>query len=168
MAPKSVPVPMITRVRLKNFRSIAECDVELGPLTILVGPNGSGKSNFVKALDFVADALSNGLESAVRRQGGMDSVVSRWALEDPDATLRIGLEVDLPKERQGKYALTLRRTSAGGFRLAEESCEVVVSRSPFKTERFVVDEQRGQWTNTRGYVSDPRRGLTSRVLLISA
>ena len=39
----------ITRVRLKNFTSIASCDVALRPLTFLVGPNGSGKSNFLDA-----------------------------------------------------------------------------------------------------------------------
>jgi AAA15 family ATPase/GTPase len=49
MSPRSTPVPMITRVRLRNYRSIAECDVQLGPLTILVGPNGSGKRNFLCA-----------------------------------------------------------------------------------------------------------------------
>ena len=27
--------------RVKNYKSIAQCDVRLGPLTILVGPNGS-------------------------------------------------------------------------------------------------------------------------------
>ena len=53
MAPKSVPVPMLRRVRLTSFRSIAECDVELGPLTLLVGPNGSGKSNLLHALDVI-------------------------------------------------------------------------------------------------------------------
>jgi AAA15 family ATPase/GTPase len=44
------PAPFISRVRLKNFKSIAECDVRLGPLTMLIGPNGSGKSNFLQAL----------------------------------------------------------------------------------------------------------------------
>jgi hypothetical protein len=34
-------VPFISRVTLRNYKSIAECDVSLGPL----GPNGSGKSN---------------------------------------------------------------------------------------------------------------------------
>jgi predicted ATPase len=87
MAPKSVPVPMITRVRLKNFRSIAECDVTLGPLTILVGPNGSGKSNFLHALDFLSDALRDGLESALESRGEMDSLLSRWVLDDPEAAL---------------------------------------------------------------------------------
>ena len=38
--------PFLHRVKLRNYKSIARCDVELGPLGILVGPNGSGKSNF--------------------------------------------------------------------------------------------------------------------------
>ncbi len=38
--------PFINRVKLRNYKSIAQCDVSLGPLAILVGPNGSGKSIF--------------------------------------------------------------------------------------------------------------------------
>src|SRR5579862_894804 len=48
--------PFISRVRLKNYKSIADCDVALGPLTILIGPNASGKSNFLDALAFLARA----------------------------------------------------------------------------------------------------------------
>src|SRR3954471_22713504 len=127
MAPKSVPVPMIRRVRLQNFRSIGECDVTLGPLTILVGPNGSGKSNFLHALDFLSDAVNNGLETAVRRRGGMNSLLSRWALDDPTAMLSIEVELTLSEARQGGYRLALRRTEAGGFRIDEERCRVTVA-----------------------------------------
>ena len=44
--------PFLTRVKLRNYKSIARCDVELGPLAILVGPNAAGKSNFLDALAF--------------------------------------------------------------------------------------------------------------------
>ena len=50
--------PFLTRVRIKNYKSIAACDVKLGNLAFLVGPNGSGKSNFLDALRFVADMLN--------------------------------------------------------------------------------------------------------------
>lgn len=53
-----LPLPFITRPRLKNFRSIAECDVELGPLTVLAGYDAAGKSNFLDALRFVQAAPS--------------------------------------------------------------------------------------------------------------
>ncbi len=41
---------MLKRIRIENYRSIGEVDVELGPLTVLVGQNGSGKTNFVDAI----------------------------------------------------------------------------------------------------------------------
>ena len=47
---------LLTRVRLRNYKSIAACDVSPAPLSFLVGPNGSGKSNFLDALRFVAEA----------------------------------------------------------------------------------------------------------------
>ena len=53
---------MITRVEIKNYRSIAHADVTMKSLTVLVGRNGSGKSSFVDALKFVRDALQLGLE----------------------------------------------------------------------------------------------------------
>lgn len=65
------PVPFISRVRLKNYKSIAECDVRLGPLTILVGPNGSGKSNFVDALAFLSRAVATTPAEAIESRGGL-------------------------------------------------------------------------------------------------
>ena len=37
----------LTRVVLRNYKSIAGCEVALGPLTFLVGPHGAGTSNFL-------------------------------------------------------------------------------------------------------------------------
>ena len=54
--------PFLTRVRVKGYKSITACDVEPGKLSFLVGPNGSGKSNFLDAIRFVAEALSDSPE----------------------------------------------------------------------------------------------------------
>lgn len=161
MAPKSVPVPMIRRVRLHNFRSIADCDVELGPLTLLVGPNGSGKSNFLHALDFLSDALNNGLESAVRRRGGMNSLLSRWALNDPEATLRIEVDLDLAEQRSGTFALALRRTTSGGFKVAEEAVSVTAPSLTNVERRFHVGASGS--TTWVGPVFGPRLGIDPHV-----
>ena len=48
---------LLARVALRNYKSIAACDVRPAQLTFLVGANGCGKSNFLDALRFVADAL---------------------------------------------------------------------------------------------------------------
>ena len=47
---------MLTRLMVKNFKSIGEpgIDIELRPLTVFVGPNGGGKSSILEALAFLA------------------------------------------------------------------------------------------------------------------
>ncbi|MBL8753128.1 MAG: AAA family ATPase [Planctomycetes bacterium] len=67
---------MFRRLTIKNFRSIATAEVDLGSFTVVVGPNGSGKSNFVDALVFLRD-LGNDAEAAVAGRGGIGSVVRR-------------------------------------------------------------------------------------------
>lgn len=64
----------LKRVRIRNYKSIAECDVELGWLTLVVGRNGAGKSNFLDALRFVADSLDTSLDHALRARGGLAAV----------------------------------------------------------------------------------------------
>ena len=71
------PVPFISRVRIRNYKSIAECDVRLGPLTVLVGPNAAGKSNFLDALAFTARALETTPAEALDERGGLREVLRR-------------------------------------------------------------------------------------------
>ncbi len=84
-------LPMrLTRLRVKNFRSIADIDIPLSPLTVLVGPNGSGKSNVVDVLRFVRDVFARGLDQAVMDREGM-GVIQRWGTEG----IEIGVTVEL-------------------------------------------------------------------------
>ena len=64
----------ITHIRAKNYRSIRELDMELGPLTVLVGPNASGKSNVLDVLRFLRDMFYHDLDTAVSRRDGIDSI----------------------------------------------------------------------------------------------
>jgi len=68
---------VIRRVVLRNYKSIAACDVQLAPLTFLVGANGSGKSNFLDAMRFVADSLRTSLDHALRDRGTIKEVRRR-------------------------------------------------------------------------------------------
>lgn len=51
---------MITHVRIQNFRSFLDAEVDLQPFSLVVGANGSGKSNLLK---FFA-AISGDVQSA--------------------------------------------------------------------------------------------------------
>lgn len=49
---------MITKVIIKNFKSIKNLEIELAPLTILIGPNGSGKTSILEAIALMSQASS--------------------------------------------------------------------------------------------------------------
>ena len=112
----------IKRVILKNYKSIAACDVRLGPLTFLVGRNGAGKSNFLDALRFVADALNSSLDHAVRDRGGINDVRRRSRGHPNHFSIR--LEFTLPEGAIGHYAFRIGTRSPGGYEVQTEECVI--------------------------------------------
>ncbi len=73
--------PFLRRVRIRGYKSIAFCDVNLEPLTILVGRNASGKSNFLDALAFLRDIVRFGVNEAVKRHGGVETILCRLSAD---------------------------------------------------------------------------------------
>ncbi|HYW11475.1 MAG TPA: AAA family ATPase [Longimicrobium sp.] len=115
-------VCLIRRVVIRNYKSIAACDVELGPLTFLVGPNGSGKSNFLDALRFVSDSLRYSLEHALRDRGGIDEIRRRSA--GTAANIAIRVDFHLPDGGgSGHYALEIGGTR-DSVEIQHEECRV--------------------------------------------
>ncbi len=49
---------MLTRVRVRGYKSLHDVDVRLNPLTVLCGPNSSGKSNFLDALRLLSGIVT--------------------------------------------------------------------------------------------------------------
>ena len=116
-----VRVPhFLQRVKLKNYKSIAACDVQLGPLTFLVGPNGSGKSNFLDALHFVRDALVGSLDNALNERGGLNEVRRRSSGHPTHFGVR--LEFQLASGQAGYYAFNVGARPAGGYEVQREEC----------------------------------------------
>jgi predicted ATPase len=120
----------VTRVVLKNYKSIAVCDVRLQPLTFLVGPNGAGKSNFLDALRFVADALRTSLDHALRDRGGINEVRRRSSGHPTHFGVR--LEFVLPSGSSGHYSFRIGARPRGGFEVQNEECYL---RGPGALER---------------------------------
>jgi predicted ATPase len=56
---KQQVVRPIHRWRLRHFKSVAEADVELAPLTVLVGANSSGKSSLLQSMLLVSQAAQS-------------------------------------------------------------------------------------------------------------
>ncbi|NED12271.1 AAA family ATPase [Streptomyces sp. SID9124] len=111
----------LTRVRLRHYRSIAEADVSLGQLLLLVGPNGSGKSNFLDALRLLSDSLQTSLDQALRSRGGVAEVRRRSTGHPTHFSL--DLEFRGPGY-EGEYGFEVAAVPGGGFRVSRENCGV--------------------------------------------
>ncbi len=115
--------PFLERVRIKNYKSIARCDVKLGPLTILVGRNGAGKSNFLEALRFVTESLETSLDHAIKARGGVRAV-RRHSTGHPH-NFAIRLDMHLSEERFASYAFEVRAEKREGFSVKREKLDIV-------------------------------------------
>ena len=119
--------PFLTRVILKNYKSIAGCDVRLPPLCFLVGRNGAGKSNFLDALRLVSDALNTSLDHALRDRSGINEVRRRSAGHPTHFGIR--LEFRLSDETYGFYAFRVGSQKEGGFEVQQEECRIYENKA---------------------------------------
>ncbi len=126
----------VTRVELKNYKSISTCSVRLHPLVFLVGPNGSGKSNFLDALRFVADALRTSLDHALRNRGGIGEVRRRSA--GHPTHFAILLDFSLPTGQEGTYWFRIGARQHGGFEVQTEECVIRAPEALSRAEYFKV------------------------------
>jgi predicted ATPase len=115
--------PFLRRVKLWHYKSIAECDVELQRLTLLVGRNGSGKSNFLDAIRFVAEGLETSLDHALKSRGGIGEVRRRSTGHPHNFAME--LELNLPNWQVATYAFEISAREKGGFRVKSESLKIV-------------------------------------------
>jgi len=85
----------IRTLRVKNFKSLKDLNIELGPFNVLVGPNNAGKSNILDALIFIYDRARYGLPQALQhRRGGFRHVF--WKGLRDEIEMQISMKAILP------------------------------------------------------------------------
>src|SRR3990170_3817861 len=115
-------IPCIQQVQIRNYKSIAQISVNLELFTVLVGPNGAGKSNFIDALAFVQECLSESVELAFKNRGGIAAVRRRSAGHPTHIGIR--LVVDLDEATTADYAFEIAAKPTERFNVARERCIV--------------------------------------------
>ena len=143
------PRTMITRIWARNFKSIKELDLELGPLTVLVGPNASGKSNVLDILRFVREALSGRLGSAVADRHGIGSIRTSTPRRD-DHDVEVGFEAQT-KDSEIEHGFVLGGP-IGSYQVKRE--RVVVTYSDPQYEPIELEFQDGQMVKPWGLNAD--------------
>lgn len=62
----------LSKIQIKNFKSIKEASLTLQPLNLLLGANGAGKSNFVQFFQLVNQLYEKRLQTYVASHGKAD------------------------------------------------------------------------------------------------
>lgn len=131
---------MIKKVWAKNYRSLADVQVDLDPVTILVGQNGSGKSNLVDVLRFIYDSLRLGLDSAIINRSGM-STLRRWSSKGRPYDVEVGLQIETDAF-WGSYTFTLGSERRGEYSVKRESCHIKDAQGP---NEAIFETHNGNW-----------------------
>ena len=120
----------LSRIVLRGFKSIKECDLELNALNVLIGPNGAGKSNFISFFRLIQKLLEGNLQLHVSKQGG------------PDALLHFG--------RKNTTSLSAELYFGNNhYNFALEPTQD--HRMAFAGEKFFLDNQ-GDWKAQSGHL----------------
>ncbi len=124
---------MITLLKVRNYKSLENVELPLGPLHVLVGPNNSGKSNLFDVFQFLNDLAVIGGQAVLSR-GGFSQIV--WG---GDVKRTISFEVharlkngDAQKDDELTYYLEL----GGGpqlFAIAKERLTIAAGPKGKKT-----------------------------------
>ncbi|MFA6091942.1 MAG: AAA family ATPase [Elusimicrobiota bacterium] len=152
----------ISRITLRNYKSIARCAVDLRPLIFLVGPNGSGKSNFLDALRLVTESLNTSLEHALRERSGINEV--RRRSEGHPTHFGIRLDLRLPKNRTAHYAFEVGAKPKGGFAVQHEECRVFSPDALGKTDFYEVESGKMKATSLSAHPP----AMSDRLYLVTA
>jgi predicted ATPase len=119
--------PIIRKLRLKGFRSIAADEIEFDNPTFLVGRNGSGKTNLIDAISFLAEAMVSPLETVIAHQGGLSEVCHRLPGGRSSGALVIAVDLGLlrPDLVSGSYSFEIHVLPGDDFEVVREVCRIL-------------------------------------------
>jgi predicted ATPase len=89
---------------VRGFRRLAEVDLELRPLTVLIGANGVGKTSVLDALSILASSAQGNLNAAVSEMSGLSAMMTY----DRASEVRFGISMTVPTYEPLDYSLSLR------------------------------------------------------------
>ncbi len=155
---------MIKRLRVRNYLSLKDVDLELGGRNVLVGPNMSGKSNLIDCCRFLTTMVTSGLKKAFLDRGGFQEVVWKGGNE---SQISIALIAEVPIDENGRkkvydYEISIIGSATGLITVETETLKVK-TRNSVKT-LIDLKNGRGKVLNEDGtpafrHPGDPTRSV---------
>jgi predicted ATPase len=93
---------------VRGFRRLADVDLELRPLTVLIGANGVGKSSFLDALSILASSAQGNLNAAISEMSGLTAMTTYDRASEVGFGISMTVPKDEPLDEPLDYSLSLR------------------------------------------------------------
>ncbi len=123
----------LKRIRIKGFKSIAELDLSMDNINILIGANGAGKTNFISLFTFLNQLAHGRLTTYVESQGFANNFFHFGAKR----TQRITIDIEI---EETKYHISfLHGTHNDSFVFEEEYSQIAAS-----SQKQVIKGQLGE------------------------
>ncbi len=134
----------ISKIKVKNFRSIQDAEISVSNLNIFVGQNNSGKTNLFEALDFFFNGVGRGVDLIDLKYKKHDELTLSVEVEFK------GAQDGLAKMQNEKNKATLERKIGGS------DCVTLIRRSddPKKRQMIVNGEEVTPGTGFDAAVND--------------
>ncbi|WP_456328072.1 AAA family ATPase [Archaeoglobus sp.] len=90
---------MITKINIKNYKSIERAELELSGINVLIGPNGSGKSSVLECIEYFKRAFEfirsgTGTDNGMVWSGSIGvSIPFRYIVFQQDVNRKINVEL---------------------------------------------------------------------------
>jgi predicted ATPase len=125
--------PKLKTIQAKGYRNLEMATpFQLDNLNILIGANGAGKSNLLEMIEFLPDALSNGLTETFKKRRGFSSVINldRELPSEMQLEWKLSGSSHLTQGIDLKYQLIIEGDNHGRFEVTQEILNFAAPRSP--------------------------------------
>ena len=92
-------------ISIKGFRRLADVQLELRPLSVLIGANGIGKTSVLDVFSLLASSAQGLLNAALSELGGLSALITYDHAEE----LALGISMGIEKDNQiQRYAVRIK------------------------------------------------------------
>lgn len=82
----------LDRIKISNYKSIRNLDLELDALNVFIGANGSGKSNFVGVFKFLNHLIEGNLQTYTAERGGANIILHFGSKQSEEMSFFLSFE----------------------------------------------------------------------------
>ncbi len=88
---------MIKKLKVKNYKSLKNVELDLDKFNVLIGPNASGKTNLLDCLAFISEIAQKDINECLTGRGGYEHVVFSGEKENVELSIDFILGTEASK-----------------------------------------------------------------------